>query len=250
MSDFHASLDRALEANAPPAASGYGQALEDVASWLETCYRGGSLFERAQMAAMLRLGSWRDDEPRRTAARDVPKARAEAEAWIRRDIELDRRAKAARAAAAAGAKPIHDYYGRPVGDASKSYVHIAAAFGMTDGSAARVYEHGADGMTRVRDGNGELLEEYPVGKRPRRQTRLPGHAFAGFTACLRCPGGKPLHPVCECGKWQESREERCYGVSITEGRRWHSWHKRDVRALAEAVESGAVSELRPKESNR
>ena len=58
------------------------QTIEAVATWLETCCRGGSLAQRAEFAAALRLGAWRDDLPRRTAARDVPPARAHAERWI------------------------------------------------------------------------------------------------------------------------------------------------------------------------
>ncbi len=220
----------------------YDQAIEEVASWLERCCRISSLYDRSEIAAQLRLGAWRDMEPRRTAARDVAPARAHAEEWVQKDAERKARAKSAREAVASGAEPMYDYYGHPVGEAMKSFTIVAGALGLRDGGDARVFAHGADGITTVRDGNGKIVEQYPIHRR--RNTRLAGHALAARVACLHCPKGSKLHPACECGEWSPDRYRKlCLPVSKAEERRWHSAHKSEVRAHLDAVADGSVTPI-------
>lgn len=222
----------------------YARAVEDVATWLERCCREGSLYDRANMAAKLRLGAWRDMPARRTADRDVPVARAQAERWLRQDMDRKARADAARAAVAAGAAPLHDYYGMPRGYGAKDCQRLIDALGGSDNpSAVRVYDHGADGVCTVRDGAGVVLEQYPIARRPRRNTRLAGHALGVRVNCLVCRGRTktPPHPSCQCGAWRPA--DFCMPPTKTDERRWHDAHKRAVRAHAEAVVSGVVRDL-------
>ena len=49
---------------------------EDIATWLETCARGGRLSHRLRMADQLRSGAWRSMRRRRGAPGDIARARA------------------------------------------------------------------------------------------------------------------------------------------------------------------------------
>jgi hypothetical protein len=66
---------------APPAPTAQQLAIitliEDIATWLEECARGGRLGHRIRMADQLRSGAWKSMPQRRTAPRDVLLHRAE-----------------------------------------------------------------------------------------------------------------------------------------------------------------------------
>lgn len=209
------------------------QTIERVATWLERCCRTGSLYERAEIAATLRLGTWREMPERRTAARDAAGARAHAEAFVKAEVDRQRRIRSAREAAAAGVEPLYDGLGRPGRHASRNSYATAApllgAFGIgaSNPSAVTIYEYPPDGSVELYDGLGRLRDRWPNGRPPRQNTRLAGHAFR-TVRCLRCESGDPGHPGCECGAW-DSPDRHGAWQSKAEGRRWHDAHKAEVR---------------------
>lgn len=211
--------------------------IEQVATWLERVCRVGGLWQRAEIAAALRLGAWRDGEPRRRADSDVPPARAQAEAHVRSEMERARRVRSAREAVAAGVEPMFDGIGRPGRNASRrSYEAAADALGLLGAAgnpdAVRIYEYPADGSVEVYDGAGKLVERWPNGRRPRQNTRLAGHALR-MVRCARCDDSHPGHPGCECGEKRLPDPARphpfAWGAQ-TAARNWHGVHKEDVRS--------------------